>query len=188
MPDPVLLSGGGLQIRFQFVDDRFAHKIAAVDGERIVPLAASCEGTPQEEWPASPALQEINTQSPGERPMAMLMGQTVQGYWSVTVELDPQTGQAVFDVACRVKSAPRLTSGYRTVVAPTTRPTGSLELSLGEISVEIETLPTPVVAGLPDLEAAELTVDGEGWRISPRNLPHEYPETVRWRYAVRRLK
>lgn len=187
MPDPVILSGGGLQVRFQFVGDRFVHSIAAVNQEgngeeQLVPLAASLEGTPEEEWPASPAIQEIN-QLPGENQTAMLMGQTVQGYWSVAVELDAAANQAVFDVACRVKSSPTLSSGYRTVVAPSESAGGPVQLAVGSVVVEIELQATGDVSA----QDQQLAVNSDGFRLVPGVLPSEYPDTVRWRYAVRRL-
>ena len=188
MNEPILLTGGGLQIRFQLVGDRIAHTIAAIDGDRIVPLAASHEGTPDEEWPPSPAIQEIN-QLPGENQIAMLMGQTTQGYWSVTVELDAEAGWVVFDVACRVKSlrpseVPTLSSGYRTMVAPTKASGQQIQLALGDAVVDIETLSIEETTG----KDVDLMVDGEGFCLCPRELPTEVPQTLRWRYAVCRVK
>lgn len=183
MSEPIILTGGGLQVRFQFVGDRFVHTIAAFDDERLTPLAASIEGAPEEEWPASPAIQEVNTQHPGENPLAMLMGQTVQGYWSVTIELNPATGRAEFDVACRVKSAPTLGSSYRTVVTPQPTAEGT-RLEVGDVVVEVTSLGTDAAAD----SGPELVCDDEGFSVICHDSPVKFPQTLRWRYAIIRVK
>ncbi|MBL9123800.1 MAG: hypothetical protein JNG90_09220 [Planctomycetaceae bacterium] len=75
----------------------------------------SIEGTPEEDWPPSPPLQELHLEArPDGKQLALLVGMAGTSHWSLSVEFDPAAGTAVFDVACRVKRAPGgLGSRYR---------------------------------------------------------------------------
>ncbi len=203
MSEPVVLSGSGLQIRFEFVGDRFVHSIAAVnqqDDEQVVPLATSEEGTDEQDWPASPAFQELHLQEVDTRPLAMLVGATTSGHFSLAVDFDPATGRAVFDAACRVKKSPaetpRLGSTYRTMVAPQRVVPGPVDgfspgseaarLQLGDVSLRVQM--EPVEAARDEGEAQDSMVLTEaGLTIAPAISSVDYPYTFRWRYVVERL-
>jgi len=75
----------------------------------------SIEGTPEEDWPPSPPLQELHLEArPDGKQLALLVGMAGTSHWSLSVEFDAAAGTAVFDVACRVKRAPGgLGSRYR---------------------------------------------------------------------------
>ncbi|REJ69359.1 MAG: hypothetical protein DWQ31_04655 [Planctomycetota bacterium] len=187
MTEPVILSGGGFSIRFQFFGDRIGHTIAALEGEQTLPLAASREGTADDLWPASPPLVEINTQSAANGEVAMLVGRTTVGHWSLTVEFDARRGSARFDVACRILAPPdegvrSLGSCYRTMIAPTAGPAGEpsrARLALGQSVVEL-------VGSVDEATAARLERDDDGLTIGPTCPLGDVPQTVRWAYTVER--
>ncbi|MBI3836572.1 MAG: hypothetical protein HY288_01385 [Planctomycetia bacterium] len=78
-----LLEGGGLGVRFAFRDDRYAHEISLTDGSRWIPILMSVEGSPLDDWPASPPLQSLHLDSrPGNRQLALLVGMAGHSHWS----------------------------------------------------------------------------------------------------------
>ena len=78
-------------------------------------ILESVEGTPNQNWPPSPPLQELHLESrPDGKQLALLVGMAGNSHWSMSVEFDPAAGKALFDVACRVKREPgKLASTYR---------------------------------------------------------------------------
>ena len=78
-------------------------------------LLASVEGTAAEPWPASPPFQQAHLESrPGGRQVVLLVGMAGSSHWSASVEIDPASDAALFDVACRMHGrADWLGSRYR---------------------------------------------------------------------------
>ena len=153
------LEGGGLRIVFTRLGDRFAHTIEAFIDERFRSVLSSMEGTADEAWPPSPPFQQLHFEErPGGVRVALLVGMAGTSHWSAAVELDPATGEATFDVACRLRSVPmHLGSRYRIhepsgfVLIPT-------EGTLGQV---------------PDQAA-----------VFPEKSTVNMPATLRWRYVV----
>jgi hypothetical protein len=178
--------GCGVRVAFQRLADRHAHNVVLLDGARIVPLLASAEGTDEEDWPPSPALQHATTAGePGEETALLLVGMAGTSHYSASVESDAGQGSLVFDVACRVREHPRrLGSTYRAVVAAL--PVGQgVEFEIAGLVCRIE----PLAAADQPLCRVEPTV--EGVRIAAAEDANlALPATVRWRYriAVRPVK
>src|SRR5215213_8525183 len=110
----------GLRLRVEFVwrGDRFGHLISMVAPTgQTMPLLESIEGTPADEWPASPPFQSLTIEDrPDGRTVALLVGMAGGSHWSASAE--PVSGRAeiAFDVACRHKTKPnRLGSRYRSL-------------------------------------------------------------------------
>ena len=111
----------GLRVSFHWTGDRFAHTVWACFGQQAVPLLRSVEGTGDENWPASPPIQQVNCPCRDGQPTAILgMGMAGRSHWSLSIEasVDPQA--LVFDVACRPGGElGKLASGYQTFVSST---------------------------------------------------------------------
>ncbi|HUY32922.1 MAG TPA: hypothetical protein VMV69_09085 [Pirellulales bacterium] len=186
MISPASLEGGGLRVVFTRHADRYAHAVfRAVTARRSASKAApadpslawaegalleSIEGTPDDEWPASPALKELHFEDRADgRRLALLVGMAGKSHWSLSVELDAAASRLTFDVACRLRGAPeRLGSRYRFSAA-------AAECFLPPLTIE------PIDGELGRLVTS---VDGQ-LDIEPPAVAGLWPRTVRWRYAVR---
>lgn len=153
------LSGGGLRIVFVRRGDRFGHTIeSVVDGQPRV-VFASVEGDAAEPWPASPPFQQLHFEDrPEGKRVALLVGMAGTSHWSASVEFDATRGEAIFDVACRMRSAP---------------------VQLGSLYAGHE--PYDWIHPLEGVQAR--TADGVS--VGPISQPVEIPCTLRWKYVVR---
>ncbi len=116
-------------------------------GPRIQ-LLESIEGTADQLWPSSPPFQEAHLEPRADgRQVVLLVGMAGSSHWSASVEIDPQTHTALFDVACRMRGpADWLGSRYRILTDVTTcgpgrirlAPDGSPELAGRERSIWLE--------------------------------------------------
>jgi hypothetical protein len=99
-----LLETAGLRVRFCWRGDRYAHEIWLPDGADWIRALSSVEGSPEEDWPASPPLQSlvIDRREDG-RTVALLVGMAGNSHWSASAQIDPQLPGVRFDVACRVR-------------------------------------------------------------------------------------
>jgi hypothetical protein len=179
--DAVDQQGRGLRVTFLWHRDRFAHTIAACDGDRLVPLLASTEGAEQDDWPPSPALQQLSIEDRGGgNCVALLVGMAGTSHWSVSAETQPDARRIEFDVACRIRQTPpQLVSAYRTIVAPPSLLESAsmmLEVSGERCRLQCE------LAG--DHPVATLESRPDGVAIVPAREKGTLPTTVRWKYSV----
>jgi len=112
------MGSGGLRLRVEFVwrHDRYAHVISIVEANGAVqPLLESIEGTPAEDWPASPPLQSLSVETLTDgRRVALLVGMAGGSHWSASIEAVLDKPELVFDLACRHSVPPTwLGSRYR---------------------------------------------------------------------------
>lgn len=158
MNQPVVLSGGGLWIEFRWRGDRWGHRIG-IDNSRF-PILESLEGTADEHWPPSPALQQLHIEPRcATRQLALLVGMAGRSHWSMSMELDAVVGRAVVDVACRVKQAgARLGSTYWQ----------HAELEICE----------------QHGSQTRIGSHASQTRIEPVAVVGQFPCTIRWHYAI----
>ena len=161
MSDEAILEAAGLRLRFQRVGDRIAHTIeqrveTAQRPDSAVELV-SVEGTSDDDWPSSPPFQSVHVeQRPNGEQVALLVGMAGTSYWSASVQLEP-SGKLTWDVACRVKAAPRTL--------------GSTYERRGLW------LPRPIDAVL------DVVAPQQQFIIRPVQ-PWTFPTTLRWRYEL----
>ena len=100
-------SGRILRVEFVWRGDRYAHVISvAHDSGKIEPLLESLEGTPADDWPPSPPLQNLHRETlPNGRPALLLVGAAGRSHWSASIEAVPDEPALAFDVACRHSGA-----------------------------------------------------------------------------------
>jgi len=108
--------GWRLRVEFNWHVDRYRHVISLIDAAgRSTPLLESIEGSPTDDWPASPPLQNLHceNQTDGSR-VALLVGMAGRGHWSASIGSRPNESALVFDLACRSSAvAGPLDSTYR---------------------------------------------------------------------------
>ena len=176
--------GFGLRASFHWHRDRFAHTVAAVAPDRVLPLLASHEGTSDEVWPSSPPLQDLNVEArSGGHRLILLVGMAGTSHWSASVEADSPDRLIRFDVACRIKERPEVSgSAYRSMVPaqPQSDATASLALSGFHCLVSIH----PATASSDD---GAVTITPEGVAIYPPSDEDPPPKTLRWKYSIRLL-
>ena len=175
---------GRLALGCHFHRDRHAHTLAIIDGDRLIPLLASCEGSADDPWPPSPPLQSLHTEQRPGGPCLLLVGMVGPNHWSVSIE--PRDSELTFDVACRIKRWPggdgavTLGSGYRSMVAAQPTSPGQLMVPVADAELYIDSV-------APDdyQPAAQLVVTDTGFRVVrllDRDQP--LPVTVRWRFRM----
>jgi hypothetical protein len=178
-----LLEADGLRVRFAFHEDRHTHEISLADGSRWIPILLSVEGSPEDEWPASPPLQSLHLESrPGNRQLALLVGMAGHSHWSMSVELDPAAARVTFDVACRTRGGPlgHLGNRYQALHPWAEQgPRGAICIpttSAARLDIEI-----CAHFGDARLEAKQGVID-----LIAAPPANDQPRTVRWGYTVRR--
>jgi hypothetical protein len=99
--------GRRLRVEFRWRGDRFGHLISVANssGETIAVLE-SVEGTPDDAWPPSPALQSLSIENHPQGPVALLVGMAGASYWSASIEALLSPSAIRFGIACRLKNEP----------------------------------------------------------------------------------
>lgn len=183
MSDEQAIEGGGLRVVFRRLADRFAHRVEWMACGGVISLVESIEGTADEDWPASPPLQELHFQRRAEgNQLALLVGRAGASHWSMSIELDPAAAQISFDVACRVRAAPgRLGSRYRRLdIACDQASAGQRNpLSMAELSGNWRLRPEGV-----ERPSCLLCCHRNELELEPSGLQSCWPQTVRWQYAL----
>lgn len=174
---PHAVQCGPLRVVFWRQADRFAHRVELVADDHqpgAAPLLVSVEGAPTDQWPPSPPLQQLQVQpQPDGSTAALLVGMAGRSHWSLSVAADLPAGGLVFDVACRLQSAPSGFLGSTYCPAPIAPPTIA--------SLFVEPLDHP--------DSLPLEISGRPDRgrlaIRPLAAAGHWPATIRWRYAIR---
>ncbi len=155
---------GDLRIVFRWCDDRYGHTVERLIDGVWLPLLESVEGTPDEDWPSSPALQSLHIEERSEGPVALLVGHAGSSHWSMSAETDANSASLIIDAACRISQRPgHIGSSYR-LLQPDANYWISLEGVSSDESVSTKARPQ--------------------WTICPPE-PGQWPATIRWRYAIR---
>ncbi|HEX5446093.1 MAG TPA: hypothetical protein VFW87_19860 [Pirellulales bacterium] len=110
-----LLEAGGIRVRFAWLGDRYAHEILLREPFGWRAVLASVEGSPEDDWPASPPFQSLEIEPRGGQPVALLVGMAGKSHWSASVSIVPDSPCVHFDVAVRVRASEvgPLGSAYR---------------------------------------------------------------------------
>lgn len=162
-------SGDRLQLEFIFREGRYRQTISLTDPSGV--LLDQWEETSDsadEDWPASPPIQQLSLESIQDRPTLLGVGQAGKSHWSISVEtIEGDTGETLrFDVACRVRALPNwLGSTYRRTDAVASQ---TARLGLTNESTEVKPA--------QDLLTCVCT-------IKPESVT-KYPATLRWSYRI----
>lgn len=102
-----------LRLRFLWIGDRFAHRIEmTADGVagHATPVT-SVEGSPDDDWPSSPAIQQLSVETIGKATLLMGVGGSGTSHFSVAVSsIKSDAGRCGFhfDWAARLSKAGQL--------------------------------------------------------------------------------
>ncbi len=131
----------------------------------------SIEGTPADDWPPSPALQNLNQSDlPDGSRGVLLVGMAGKSHWSAAITADAANGLLKFDIACRAGAAPdHLGSAYRIIDVGLFAAPPTDWLSVCSPSADGQC----VFSETPEL----LTIHVES---RSTDLPH----TFRWQYSI----
>ena len=176
------LRAGELAVRFPWRGDRFGHEIGLVRGDKFVPIVCALEGTAQDDWPASPALQSLDLNSgPVPNSLALLVGMAGKSHWSASVEV--HGAELRFDVACRLRPHDL---GLL----------GSTYVALGQTRLQDQRTARIALAGSA-AKSAEILISldeqfpdtrwefaGDRLRVAPAAAATKVAQTVRWGYRV----
>ena len=107
MPNPQIQTSTQPQIALQFAQasDRWHHRLIIVANDEATEFMSSAEGTPEEEWPPSPPLQEATLHELPEGNAILCVGMAGKSHWSAAYSIEPSVkGQHVrADLACLQK-------------------------------------------------------------------------------------
>lgn len=172
------MEAAGIRIEFTRREDRYAHRIMAIDVGAFVPLLESVEGEANDDWPLSPPWQEVHCEPrTGGVQVALTVGKAGKSHWSASFELDP-AGSLTVDVACRTATAPiRLGSAYllHTPFA--------IDATHGQARLAERWILQPAAG--EEASKIELGESATSFSISPVFHPAgTWPRTIRWKYAI----
>lgn len=189
------LQVGVLKIEFVKVGDRFSHKLSVERDGLWSTILESIEGTDEENWPASPPLQQIVAEPIGKDGRLVLLGVGLSGtgHWSISVD-ENESGGLLLDVACRVSgdhgflgSTWRLNRDWHISQQEKPCKVGDLILCSNDNrqSVEISAVYGDLDCGTPDFTSSAVTstLDRDTRVISKPTGRDLYPKPQRW--AVR---
>lgn len=157
-------AGRGLRVVFTFEHDRWRHRIDQIVGEQGTTVWRSVEGTAHDDWPASPALQDLSLETlPNGRQVIFLVGKAGSSHWSASIEAANEPPRLIFDVACRHGAAP----GY-----------------LGS-QYAASTSDAAIAFAKSDLASTQLTIHEQSAVVTPELASSLKPlQTTRWKYVV----
>jgi hypothetical protein len=174
----------GLSLRVEFLwhVDRYRHVVSVIQPSGLsIPLLESIEGSPVDDWPPSPPLQNLHLDAqPGGRRVGLLVGMSGQSHWSASIGPTTNGTGLVFDVACRAGRSPgRLLTTYR--IAREVRPSAA---DAAVLRLECSNWSATVAVSTDSATLTELrTLDTE-LAISPCPSGLAIPPTRRWLYRI----
>lgn len=158
-------AGQGLRVVYSFQTDRWQHRIDQVNNERAIPAWQSVEGSAHDDWPCSPALQDLSLETlPDGRQVIFLVGKAGTSHWSASIEAVAEPPQLIFDLACRHGATPgQLGSRY--------------ELLASDAAIQFTQ---------SDLASTQVASVDNAFQIAPQLTPDPKPQqTTRWKYVAR---
>jgi hypothetical protein len=111
-----------VKLCFDRMPDRWAHRWRLLEGDQDTTWMRSVEGTPEQDWPPSPPLQDVNQLEPGTGNSILAVGMAGRSHWSASYSIERTSDGTPFlkaDLACLQKdksetaSKPSLGSTYQ---------------------------------------------------------------------------
>lgn len=176
------LRGGDLAVRFAWRGDRFGHELGVLDGDACLPIVRSLEGTPLDDWPASPALQSLDLNSgPAANTLALLVGMAGKSHWSASVEVHGE--ELRFDIACRRRPHDLgwLGSTYVALGTPQLQDRRTARITVAGGAAKSAQMVITLDEQFPE---TRWEVAGDRLRVVPAAAATQVAQTVRWGYRV----
>lgn len=94
-----------IRLLFDHHDDRWGHRWFLESGATTTELMRSLEGTPDQDWPSSPPLQEVSRHSLDRGDALLCVGMAGKSHWSASFSVEPGSGADAVksDLACLQK-------------------------------------------------------------------------------------
>jgi hypothetical protein len=172
-------------------DDRLAHGFwweASSDPMKMVCIMTSCEGTPQDTWPASSPFQQIVREEIGtEKKLVLLaVGMAGKTHWSGTIEGDAMTEAIAMDFAARVNVTPDFLGSTYLINDAWIAKLQTTADALNQ-SVTLTHADQNIQLVFDSIGHHVLSIDGKKLRL---NFQADFPatkrnQTLRWRYVIR---
>jgi hypothetical protein len=174
------IAGVVLRADFLWQHDRYGHRIVAIHDQLESTLLVTEPGGQWADWPAGPPLQQLSwTETVPGRRVGLLLGMAGKSHWSVSAEVVGDSGDLLFDVACRIQQPPRWLGSTYQSGCPVRRETPYAAcLSAGGANIRLTTEP---VGNVP---RATIEVQGRRLAIGPDVNSVCAPQTVRWKYRI----
>ncbi|MCY2973937.1 MAG: hypothetical protein NTW52_04625 [Planctomycetota bacterium] len=172
-------------------DDRLAHGFwweASSETMDMVRIMTSCEGTPQDTWPASSPFQQIVREEIGtEKKLVLLaVGMAGKTHWSGTVEGDAMTEAIAMDFAARVNVTPDFLGSTYVIDAAWTAKLQTTADALNQ-SVTLTHAEQGIQLIFDSIGPHVVSIDGKKLTLA---FQADFPstkrnQTLRWRYVIR---
>ncbi len=93
-----------VSVSFEKLPDRFSHQIEFLNPKKKTALVSE-EGSSEQIWPPSPALQELHFESRAESDVLLAVGMAGDSHYSLSIESN-RINELRFQFACRFKKQP----------------------------------------------------------------------------------
>jgi hypothetical protein len=168
----------GLQVEFEWIKDRFVHRVLALVAGEWTPLLESSEGDDHNLWPPSPALQQLSIEPmPNDRRAALAVGMSGKSHYSISIDADQVSPRLSYDVACRYTEQPEFIGSSFRLHGKTQQvddQTVAIAIS-DDRQLRIQIIPSEVAQQTMTLANGELQINAAA---------ETAPATVRWRFAI----
>jgi hypothetical protein len=193
--DAYSLRDADFELSFNYVSDRWHHRVSVRHHGEWHPLLTSEEGVPTDDVPPSPPLQDLRFEQLANRIFEFqLLGQSGKGVYSAAVRFDGGTGTIDFDLCARGRSkdSPLCTASHYVLPGDKLLPhIQQLEdsivlISVGGRAIDMAAVP---IADSPRSECRLTTVqhvrqiDAGCFGILGSDLPGK-GFSIRWRYRM----
>jgi hypothetical protein len=128
MPSPLVIKiplypAAELEIIFDWVIDRWMHRIVFVGGGQPQTIMQTIEGDQQSIWPPSPPLQDASQHDLASGPAVLAVGMAGTSHWSASFSVEgfdqessmnsaSNHGNLLADLACLCKGQPPTSAGH----------------------------------------------------------------------------
>ncbi len=177
----LIVEAVGLRAVFELAGDRWSHRLEVKHQDQWTAVLQSEEGDPNEKWPPSPAIQDVDLQSDSDRGTVVYgVGMSGSSRWSLSCarSQDSEESGLIFDVACRTRGPfERIGSTYR---PGESKPRSEIRCSLfGLGEVDFVTKPNQLLC----LDLVRPTDTAE--QLSPRTWQWSYRACIRSSFVRR---
>lgn len=170
-----------LRLEFHKTEDRWAHSLLVAGPEQTKAVLTSVEGTSDDDYPASPPVQDIDRHVlPGGEAL-LSVGMAGNGHWSTSYSVDDSEGRPTIkaDLACLLKKTDCTEKWLGSTYSVDKRVTvqgvaGGVRFVLNEIEIDLVANP----------EYASVKLDGERIVVTPLNFSGRKNEATRWLFSI----
>jgi hypothetical protein len=178
---PVVIEASDLRAVFEQRGDRWHHRLEVQWGNDWIEVLRSVEGSENEPWPPSPALQEIHIQyRPTDGPVVFGVGKSGRNHWSLSCQRCWRSQRELgFSYACRTRDEfQRVGNTYLVVPEAKFVTYGGLHAVGPQAGCWIQTQDHDSVA-VGDDQRVRIDL------FPSLKLPDRVvPETLRWNYTI----